>query len=577
MDRPEVALSISQYLDRNTLASTTLVSKAWRRAFTPLLYKTINPDHPQPTREVIALHANHIHNLFFDINSKYQKPLGLDAFSPCSSLIDLAVCFNKTTSESTHMKTTSLVSQNQQTLTRLLLQDSGTTIERLGWRKLFATCGPNLRSLQLKTLQLRVQDLQKLWDQLGPTLVELELFWCQFDEVPFNAEPQFPNLEVLKMVEAFPSASQELEWVKQSPNLKALYWFKNDPNPEANKIFCRGLGNGYWPQLERLALRNEQQQLSDALIARVLDCCASLKTLDVSLSGFWIGSLSALERHFLSLEELHLINCRHVQSWMMAMVLRSCPNLMVLRGGELKAHEIVEGPASHTARLYQIEKDQVTNEIIRDQEIETNDMNDRHQHHKGSTTSGTKGSRGNKGGKDMDSYKVDLFMTGYNGLRVKNLETLRPWACQGLQVLQIVISLPNETESEWDKQVFEQISSLTKLRILDIRASESTYGPEQGIRGVRFDLDSGMGKLAGLKHLETVIFEGQYQKMTEADVRWILKHWPMLKEIHHKFHNEEKIHQNVEEKFKAKSNSDENIRQKLQDMFVARGINCKDI
>ena len=85
------------------------------------------------------------------------------------------------------------------------------------------------------------------------------------------------------------------------------------------------------------------------------------------------------------------------------------------------------------------------------------------------------------------------------------------------------------------KRVYQQIGRLKKLEVLalDIVRSEDT-----GAKEIDYACDLTLSKgwlreLAGLKNLRTLNLQADFwSKMRLAEVRFILKHWPLLTEIH---------------------------------------------
>ncbi|ORZ26436.1 hypothetical protein BCR41DRAFT_348316 [Lobosporangium transversale] len=146
--------------------------------------------------------------------------------------------------------------------------------------------------------------------------------------------------------------------------------------------------------------------------------------------------------------------------------------------------------------------------------------------------------------------KLNLSGYAYNGLsqvimsRCRNLTELetskikvaeivegQEWVCSELQQLVINITDVDDGDAEDSEEskvkqrmMFERLGKLTKLREIVLKGSE---------HGRSFDLrlESGLDKLANLKHLRSLCFTGYYQRMGPEEAMWMVKNWPCLKEV----------------------------------------------
>jgi len=123
--------------------------------------------------------------------------------------------------------------------------------------------------------------------------------------------------------------------------------------------------------------------------------------------------------------------------------------------------------------------------------------------------------------------KLKVIMSRFASVR--DQAHVRPWICLELEHLQGNISIPSTAGKDWDQAVFRQLSKLTKLKHLVL--SEEFGATLPGSRAVRVDLSSGLGELAAVRELESLMFDGSEQRMEREDVQWILDQWPKLKDI----------------------------------------------
>ncbi|GJJ69809.1 hypothetical protein EMPS_02158 [Entomortierella parvispora] len=121
--------------------------------------------------------------------------------------------------------------------------------------------------------------------------------------------------------------------------------------------------------------------------------------------------------------------------------------------------------------------------------------------------------------------------------QVRESIAIMSWVCLELEHLSANFMMHEDASGDWDVAVFERLSKLTKLKILDVGcvhlevAGMIYKAPNPGVRGLRFDLVSGLDYLAPLKDMEQLLFEDVEQYMHPDDIRWILHHWPKLTNI----------------------------------------------
>ncbi|KAI8345577.1 hypothetical protein B0O80DRAFT_491688 [Mortierella sp. GBAus27b] len=131
----------------------------------------------------------------------------------------------------------------------------------------------------------------------------------------------------------------------------------------------------------------------------------------------------------------------------------------------------------------------------------------------------------------------------FTGMSIRGQDIIdsQPWVCHRLKTLQVVICMDitkpqtlqdkfkyTEDDKRQCHQVFERLSQLKQLKVLNMRQSvmDGSYPRSPG--GLPLDLRMGLGHLSTLKDL--VWIEYQYpQRMRMVDVEWMLQHWTKLR------------------------------------------------
>jgi hypothetical protein len=118
----------------------------------------------------------------------------------------------------------------------------------------------------------------------------------------------------------------------------------------------------------------------------------------------------------------------------------------------------------------------------------------------------------------------------------------RPWVCQQLRELKICI-YDKETEQDLQPMVFERLSTLVRLKTLDV-----SWAVSDGCRGgvLEFRLDCGLGQLASLRELRTVVFYnrstfGRTQRLEMKDVEWMIDNWKRLVAIYGRLNRDPEV------------------------------------
>ncbi|KAI8345043.1 hypothetical protein B0O80DRAFT_534610 [Mortierella sp. GBAus27b] len=120
----------------------------------------------------------------------------------------------------------------------------------------------------------------------------------------------------------------------------------------------------------------------------------------------------------------------------------------------------------------------------------------------------------------------------------------KPWACHRLKTFEVLISMDipeqsttrvlyTEDEKRRCHQVFERLSQLRRLEVLNIRNQYPGYMERYLLRKpvcIPLDLRMGLGRLSTLRDLEWIGYQGP-QNMRMVDVEWMLQHWSRLRKM----------------------------------------------
>jgi len=120
---PEILRLIGEILDRGSLVNSVRACRSWNLALIPILYKTLDNSHHQPSSEVLARLAHHIRHL--KLRTAASKcHLGLYSTPPgCSNLKQLDLNFRKTSSRQDLLSAVVLVLLNRTLLKLKIEQD----------------------------------------------------------------------------------------------------------------------------------------------------------------------------------------------------------------------------------------------------------------------------------------------------------------------------------------------------------------------------------------------------------------------------------------------------------------------
>lgn len=288
------------------------------------------------------------------------------------------------------------------------------------------------------------------------------------------------------------SVANQLSIIQQCPRIESLRWNFSTAHEHIPLLdMAESIHQETWPCLVDLNLMGGVS--SDAEVARMLMAFdQGLHRLSLINSGIAKQSVDALlysrtkspgaigrgmatlPPHAQSLVQLELGLCRFITSSMAQKIMQSCPHLKVLQVVYLADKDI----------LYQHKDDEEQEE----------------QQRAGAP------------------------------------EEAAPWVCTKLERLQlsridmtVATGETNNPVSPHNGMVLDRLAQLTQLRHLSLRDCNEfgTAAAEPG-RTLVLSLDHGLEKLAHLKDLTMVSFDGKRQDMHEQDLRWMARTWPKL-------------------------------------------------
>ncbi|KAG0057701.1 hypothetical protein BGZ83_005640 [Gryganskiella cystojenkinii] len=568
----EILINIGTRMDLHTLATCVRVSQRWHLLLIPILYRSFkdevvdnskNKDQSEdknedtvrlPSPEGLIRHAHLIRKLIFYLGHRKQRMATLSTFVAaagefrCDNLLQLEISVKELSDDDIwQCGVGGLVLLNQGLVT-LKIEDAG-KLSRPCWVPLFSQCGHVLQELCLYKVRLSHEDTEQILN-LGSILVKLILAQCpskwsssSSSSSPASSSiavaattmttvpPRFPRLRILTIKDVFDSALQEFEWIQQCPVLTELTWSSLRPVDTRWEIYNRLASYHRWSQLQEISIAYLSVKLSDCEIARILGACGStLVGVELKDSFFRYCSLQALERHSETLERLDLCGYQDIPSWMVTKFLTTFTKMKCIRCDSLAAHELVRGHGAEEARAAQLLKDNETDLKMRDREV-LEDEGFRNLH------------------------RLNEVMAQF--INERTIFEVRPWVCLGLVNLTIFFDFKsqslypdcledNDHHLEWQDQIFAQLAKLTQLQTLNV--STPTFDMLDQ-RSLQLTLRAGLGQLVTLRRLQSLFFYGTVQEMSEADVHWMLEHWPDLESVSSELHVDAEICKGLKEIF----------------------------
>ncbi|KAF9992875.1 hypothetical protein BGZ65_011697, partial [Modicella reniformis] len=103
-----------------------------------------------------------------------------------------------------------------------------------------------------------------------------------------------------------------------------------------------------------------------------------------------------------------------------------------------------------------------------------------------------------------------------------------PWVCLRIRYLLAGIHFDPSTIEGLQPLVFDQLSKLTQLRVLDVIQGSKIISQKT----MELRLERGLRKLSSLRLLLSISFINTDQMMNEQEIDWMLEHWKNLRKIH---------------------------------------------
>ncbi|KAF9343712.1 hypothetical protein BGX34_006447, partial [Mortierella sp. NVP85] len=119
-----------------------------------------------------------------------------------------------------------------------------------------------------------------------------------------------------------------------------------------------------------------------------------------------------------------------------------------------------------------------------------------------------------------------------------------------------------ETDRDLQPLVFERLSTLVRLTTLDVTWAFSDNDEDT----LEFRLDCGLGQLASLQALRTLVFDGGFtarsrQQLEMKDVEWMIDNWKRLKGVYGYLNTDPEV--------------DAQLKDRLRDHAILRGAYIK--
>lgn len=199
-------------------------------------------------------------------------------------------------------------------------------------------------------------------------------------------------------------------------------------------------------------------------------------------------------------------------------ILTGCPRLIHVELPFLEGHELVEDVKAAESRFRRFRADvQADLRKMEREQVE--------------------------GDADKDPQELNAIIANYSA---RDLNLVRPWVCHELLFFKAFIVYTYtaqytvdeiDRDDSWDAIVFQQISQLTKLQMLDIGGRDYQQDIGFGWQYPQLVIFYGLERLAPLTDLRVLIFDGASQNLHEEDLQWMVDHFPHLEEISSHLHD----------------------------------------
>ncbi|KAF9361132.1 hypothetical protein BGX34_007327 [Mortierella sp. NVP85] len=214
---------------------------------------------------------------------------------------------------------------------------------------------PRLKTLLISLLVVDMTHLDEFWNACRNTesLAMCAVYFRRSEagatpHEPTNllSEGTFPRIQTLDLEGISKlSMTQQLQWMKQCPELKALRWLSNRMDPGDGSftasfmdLLKEAVVAGVWPQLESLSV--VAHRYPDMDLAEILHAMKRIYRLNVPYSGFGEKCYGALQPHLECLTGLNLHYCPGMTTAMILEIVQTCSQLTRLTVGRVLAHEM---------------------------------------------------------------------------------------------------------------------------------------------------------------------------------------------------------------------------------------------
>ncbi|KAG0243765.1 hypothetical protein B0O80DRAFT_463821 [Mortierella sp. GBAus27b] len=325
LDLPEILSHVARYVHEKSLPSCARVSKAWYRAFIPLVWEDIKVIHRgQVVPKAIWSHSHLVKRLKFGNRSIVNTSLRC----PNLELLDFG-------RDLWADRVTELIISHP-SITSLKLTRSKSGRELGIWTQLLEF--RHLKALRLYCIEIGERDTDAFW-QLCTRLERMQIMrlWVKLSSL---SSMEFPNIKDLEWENVDRRhVDFSIEFMKRCPGITSLRccsW------PE----FIPLLAANTWPNLHSLTVYSTTNSISEEDLIKILGSMQRITRLNLNCcpSDFTPAATALLHQHFASLREIRLIWNTGSSTLSMAQeILSSCPLLECLVAPQINASVIAKG------------------------------------------------------------------------------------------------------------------------------------------------------------------------------------------------------------------------------------------
>ncbi|KAF9350019.1 hypothetical protein BGX26_011749 [Mortierella sp. AD094] len=359
---PEMRATIAQFLALKDLLLCTLLSKAWNKTCSPLIWrKVLIGGTKPPSLSAMEKHGQYIRVLLLE-NTKGIEPL----LAHCNYLTALKLlAFDEDEDEDEDDDDDDdddeddkgkysddfiqLLTRNQATLK---VFENHWSEPEIPSEALFTLLScPNLK--ELVTTGVTYDDVT--WELLVKAGSRLSRFISISDTITSQALDTLPppslKWETITTLSfQYPVVEDEpqfvMDCIKRCPQLRSLTWDTNVPFP--TKAFVENVLPAC-PKLDSLSIQDPA--IKDTDVSKVLEAMNQLRLIKIRAiygdSGIvtpGAQTFAALRKHFSTLESIYFRSTFHIKSQYVAEILESCPSLRLIEAHEIYADHISDTP-----------------------------------------------------------------------------------------------------------------------------------------------------------------------------------------------------------------------------------------